>query len=186
MKKKNVIFALVMALATLSLSSCDDDEVIADTLWGVWRGDMYVTDYYNGQSYRSSYSIIEFDKDEYSYASGTGYWVDYFSNAPWDYYASPIEWTVNNGTLFIYSTYDDTYFTVYNYRLSDNYFTGEIESEDGTLQEFSMRKTDSPYWDDYTWGYGSYYGYAKPQIGAKANTTAAEGKHVRRIVAAEK
>lgn len=180
------MLVVLMVMATATLTSCNDDEVIADTLWGVWRGDMYVTDYYNGQSYRSAYSIIEFDKDEYSYASGTGYWVDYFSNAPWDYYASPIEWQVNNGEVLIYSTYDDTYFTIYNYKLSDNYFTGEILSENNTLQEFSLRKTDSPYWSNYTWGYGDYYGYAKARIDGSKNAAKADGLHVRRIVAKDK
>lgn len=44
MKKFTSILAMIMMAAmSLTFVSCDDDEYIADTLWGVWEGDMYVT-----------------------------------------------------------------------------------------------------------------------------------------------
>lgn len=114
MKKFTSILAMIMMAAmSLTFVSCDDDEYIADTLWGVWEGDMYVTSEWNGHTYYSSYSILAFDKDPYEYASGTGYWIDYYSDAPWDYFASHIEWRVNNRNIEIYSREDDTYFTIY-------------------------------------------------------------------------
>ena len=82
MKKFTSIFAtIMMAVMSLTFVSCDEDEYIADTLWGVWEGDMYVTSQWNGQTYYSSYSVLAFDKNPNQYASGTGYWVDYYSNA---------------------------------------------------------------------------------------------------------
>lgn len=50
MKKFTSILAMIMMAAmSLTFVSCDDDEYIADTLWGVWEGDMYVTSEWNGQ-----------------------------------------------------------------------------------------------------------------------------------------
>ena len=44
MKKLNTyITMMIMALMTLSMTSCDEDVLIADPLWGEWEGQMYVT-----------------------------------------------------------------------------------------------------------------------------------------------
>lgn len=44
MKKFTSILATIMlAVMSLTFVSCDDDSYIADSLWGVWEGDMYVT-----------------------------------------------------------------------------------------------------------------------------------------------
>lgn len=51
MKKFTSILAMIMMAAmSLTFVSCDDDEYIADTLWGVWEGDMYVTSEWNGHT----------------------------------------------------------------------------------------------------------------------------------------
>ena len=156
MKKFTSIFAtMILAVLSLTFVSCDDDSYIADSLWGVWEGDMYVTSEWNGHTYYSSYSVLAFDKDPYEYSSGTGYWIDYYS----DYYASHITWRVNNRNIEIYSREDDTYFTIYDYSLSDNWFSGTILSEDGDPMQFRLRKTSSPNWGDYDWGWDSWYGY---------------------------
>lgn len=177
---------LMLALSSLALTSCDNDDAIADTLWGVWKGNMYVTGEYDGRVYYSSYSTIGFDKDPYDYASGSGYWIDEFSNAPWDYYATHIEWQVNNSDIIIHSLEDDTYFTIHNYSLSGNYFSGEIWSEDGSRQAFRLVKTSSPDWNDYDWGWdwNDGYGYYSPARQSEDVTTgrrAAPSKPVRRI-----
>lgn len=73
MKKFTSILATIMlAVMSLTFVSCDDDSYIADSLWGVWEGDMYVTSQWNGNTYYSSYSVLAFDKDPYEYASGSG------------------------------------------------------------------------------------------------------------------
>lgn len=189
MKKFTSLLAMaMMAMMSFTLSSCDEDEEIADTLWGTWEGEMYVVNEWNGHTYQSSYSVIQFDKDPYNYASsGTGYWVDYFSDAPWDYFASHIEWVVRNERIQIYSYEDDTYFEIRNYSLSDNYFRGELEDEYGGWQSFSLRKTSSPYWN-YGWGWGHYPGYVNkkkstPKVPFDNNTG---NKPVRKIRNMEK
>ncbi|CCY82821.1 putative uncharacterized protein [Prevotella sp. CAG:1185] len=173
MKKFTSILATIMlAVMSLTFVSCDDDSYIADSLWGVWEGDMYVTSQWNGQTYYSSYSVLAFDKDPYEYASGSGYWIDYYSNAPWDYFASHIRWQVNNRNIEIYSIEDDTYFTIYDYSLSRSWFSGTIIGEYGDPMQFSLRKTSSPNWGDYDWGWDySYPGYA-PSTRADGNNNA--------------
>ena len=159
MKKFTSLFAFIMlAMMSFTLTGCDEDEMIADTLWGTWKGNMYKYCVYNGRTYKSSYSVIEFDKD-YDYAThGYGYWVDYYSGAPWDYYASHIRWSVNDEIMTIHSIEDDTYYQISDYRLSDSYFEGYIDDEYGESLYFKMIKTSSPYWNDYSWGWNSWYG----------------------------
>ena len=175
MKKFTSILAMIMMAAmSLTFVSCDDDEYIADTLWGVWEGDMYVTSEWNGHTYYSSYSILAFDKDPYEYASGTGYWIDYYSDAPWDCFASHIEWRVNNRNIEIYSREDDTYFTIYDYSLSESWFSGTIIGEYGDPMQFRLRKTSSPNWGDFEWGWDSWYGYSYPDY---SPSTRADGSN---------
>lgn len=157
MKKITTLLAFMMMFSvSFTFVSCDDDDDIADTLWGTWEGDLYATGIYDGYTYRAAYSTLSFDKSFYDYASGSGYWIDYYSNAPWDYYASHITWSVNNGVITIYSIEDDTYYDIYSYSLSGNYFSGTLEDEFGTRMDFRLTKTSSPYWDDYDWGWGHY------------------------------
>ncbi|MGN1376403.1 MAG: hepatitis A virus cellular receptor 1 [Prevotella sp.] len=158
MKKFTSLFTVIMlAMMSFTFISCDDDEMIADTLWGTWKGNMYKYYEYNGRTYKSSYSVIEFDKD-YEYAThGSGYWIDYYSGAPWDYYASHIRWNVSNEIMTIYSIEDNTYYQISEYRLTNNYFEGYIDNEYGENLYFKMVKTSSPYWNDYTWGWNDWY-----------------------------
>ena len=47
MKKFTSYIAMMMiALTSLTFTSCNDDEDIANTLWGAWEGEMYVTTYW--------------------------------------------------------------------------------------------------------------------------------------------
>lgn len=184
MKKFTFLSAMIMMMAmAFTFVSCDDDEYIADTLWGVWEGDMHVWNDFDGQVYEAHRSVIQFDRDPDSYATGTGYWVDYYSNAPWDYFASHITWSVSNGRIRIYSYEDDTNFYIYDYSLSDNYFTGTIESEWGDPMDFRLRKTASPNWDDFDWGWDSWYGYSALQNSASKTRSgdAVQEKPVRHI-----
>ena len=84
---KLLFILLAMAMTTITLVSCDEDEEIATTLWGVWEGKTGIVYDYGDRWYESARTIIAFDKDPDYYAYGTGYWIDYFSHAPYDYYA---------------------------------------------------------------------------------------------------
>lgn len=63
----------LMALMSLTFTSCDEDSDIAYTLDGTWKGNMYVE--YGG--YDATYTVIRFDQNDGFY-SGTGYWIDYY------------------------------------------------------------------------------------------------------------
>jgi len=174
--------ALLMALTSLTLTSCDPDSDIAYTLWGTWQGDIYAVRQWNGSYYYASYSQIAFDHDPSTRSSGTGYWVDYFSGAPWDYLASHIQWTVVNGEIHVYFVEDDYSVVICDYRLSDYRFEGYIYVEDGTEQAFSLQKTSSPDWDSFYYGYDSgYYGYSNRARGMKAATADATAERPLRL-----
>lgn len=184
MKKFTSITAiLMMAMMALTFTGCTEDDDIADTLWGVWEGDMHVFTEWNGEYYSAHDSQIAFDRDPYEYASGTGYWIDYYSGAPWDYFASHIYWSVDNGVIKIYSREDDTYFYIYDYTLSDNYFRGTIESEWGDPMDFRLTKTFAPDWNDFEWGWDPWYdyGYNEPWYSRSTASTPGNAKPTRHI-----
>ena len=152
----NILTMAVIAIAAVSFSSCEDAE-IAYTLEGTWRGDMYISSSYGGRSYNSTYTEITFVGDPYTLASGTGYWVDYYSNAPWDYVANHIEWEVRNRTIYIYFIEEDTSVRISDYRLNDNRFSGWLY-DNGNNVEFNLIHTSSPNWSSYNyWGYDDWY-----------------------------
>lgn len=168
MKKFTSFTAIfMMAMMAFTFTSCTDDDDIADTLWGVWEGDMHVWSEWNGQYYEAHESVIQFDRDPDYYATGTGYWVDYYSGAPWDYFASHITWSVENGNIRIYSYEDDTNYYIFDYSLSNNYFTGTIESEWGDPMNFRLVKTVAPNWNDFEWGWDSWDDYYDPWYSSK-------------------
>ncbi len=138
--------------------------VVNPGLEGTWEGDMYTSyyfDYYD-EYYDASYSEICFLRDPYRYASGDGYWVDYYNNYGWsrNYIANHITWTVDNGIIKIHFIEDDAYVRIRDYSLNDDYFSGYLELANGKWQNFRLRRVSSPNWGSYYWGYDrSYYGY---------------------------
>ena len=156
-----ILAMMAMAMLAFSFTSCDDDDEIARTLEGTWEGNMYVSTYWNDRYYDASYTEVCFLRDPYRYSSGTGYWVDYYNDNYWggyNYVASHIEWKVNNGTIKIYFVEDNESVYIDDYRLNDNYFSGEISWRDGTWNHFSLKHITSPNWGRYDhWGYDYYY-----------------------------
>lgn len=93
MKKITYYFSMIfMAVMMLSLTSCDEDAEIAYALNGTWEGIMQTQLDYEGRYYQSNKSEVTFNS---GYDSGDGYWIDYYSNAPWDYVANRIYWKVS-------------------------------------------------------------------------------------------
>jgi len=130
---KKIYSMMMIAMMAFTFTACED-EMIADTLEGTWSGNMYVSSYYNG-----------------------GYWVDYYSGAPWDYVANHISWRVDNGHITVYFIEDGTSVVIDNYHLSDSHFTGYIADGDNDVH-FNLTHISSPNWDSYdTWGYDGWY-----------------------------
>ena len=153
---------VAIAMLSFTFTSCDEDEYIADTLWGTWEGNIYVGHEWSGRYYDASRSSIYFDRT--NRRSGTGYWVDYYSNAPWgEYIANHITWTVANGDIRIYFEEDDYEVIIYDYELSDSYFDGYIYTYDRKRVHFRLNKTSSPNWNRYHYGWDYWYDdyYAK-------------------------
>lgn len=193
MKKiTSIMVLLLMAATTLTLTSCNDDEEISNTLWGVWQGNMGMYyQSYNDYVYDASRTIIAFDKDPGSYSSGTGYWIDYYTSGSYSYYASTIEWTVYNGVITILSVEDGEYWYISDYSLSYNSFSGILYSDESDPMQFSLYKTSSPNWNDYDWGGWSYndyygYGYAKKPTRSADSTSVVPKRMIRGNMPAEK
>lgn len=173
MKKFTSFISMALLLMmSLTLTSCDQDAEIAATLDGTWKGYLETqTQDNHGKYYYSNMAEVTFNS---GYNSGDGYWLDKYSNAPWDYVANRIYWRVTNGNIEI--TFRDTQerAVIRNYRLTDDgYFYGDIEFVGSNAwTSFKFVQTYSPNWDNYYWygtdawyGTWNYYGYAKGQQG---------------------
>lgn len=55
------ISAIVLALGALTLTSCNQDQMIGMTLDGSWSGNMYIQTSWDGYTYQTTYSEIEFN-----------------------------------------------------------------------------------------------------------------------------
>lgn len=159
--------ALVVLIAAIgtggALTSCDS--MIATTLEGTWEGDMYVSSYYDGRDYYASHTEIEFLLDPLKFKTGRGYWVDYYSRAPWDYIANHFRWTVTDRVIRIHLEEDRYDLEIRNYELDDDYFSGDVFYE-GESRHFHLYHTSSPNWDEFHYGWDApYYLPALPTDG---------------------
>lgn len=155
----NILAILLTIAAAATFTSCDwmEDEAIARTLEGTWKGNMYVSSYYDGYTYTATATEITFLRDPSRYSTGDGYWIDYYSGAPWDYVANHIRWTVDNKRIRVYFVEENTEVYIYDYRLNDDYFRGWLEDGDNDV-EFSLYHVTSPNWSSYNrWGYDDWY-----------------------------
>ncbi len=155
----SIITILFLGFSALTLTSCDEDDMIGYSLEGTWEGKMYSSCTIDGETFSVSKTQIEFLTDPFTNRSGYGYWVDYYSRAPWDRWASRISWEVRNGVICIYFREDGGYIEIHDYRLNDNHFTGWFYDSDNVVCDFRLYHTSSPNWNDYEWGYwGSTWG----------------------------
>ena len=169
----NIMAMVLLATTAIGLSSCEDAE-IARTLEGTWKGNMYISSNYGGRTYNSTYTEITFLKDPGAYSSGNGYWVDYYSeDAPWDYVANHIEWTVDFGTIKVYFVEENTYVRIRDYHLNDDRLYGYLEDGHHDV-EFELYHTSSPNWSSYRWGADSWYYYSRTRGEGASDSTAVE------------
>ena len=154
-KLMNILTLAMMAFVMTSLTSCDDDEYIARTLEGTWKGDMYVKTEWDGRYYNAIYTEVTFLKNPNAFSSGTGYWVDYYSDAPWDYVANHIDWNVTLGDIYVKFIEEGTSIEISDYRLDDNRFSGYIYDH-GNKVSFNLYNVSRPNYTGYRWGYDSW------------------------------
>ena len=161
---KKLYILMLTALMGLTLTSCRD-EFIADSLEGTWSGTMFVSTYYDGRDYYATHTEISFDIDPFRFTKGSGYWVDYYNDAPWGYVANHISWRVDNGNIYVHFHEDGTSVVISDYHLSDSHFSGYIIDGDNDVY-FTLVHTSSPNWNNYEcWGYDGWYDeyYYAPQ-----------------------
>ena len=167
---KKLYTLMLMALMGLTFTACED-EFIADSLEGTWSGDMYVSSYYNGHDYYATHTEVTFEIDPFRFTKGSGYWVDYYRSAPWDYVANHISWRVDNGNIYIRFLDDNSSVVISDYRLTDSRFSGYIADGDYDVH-FNLRHISSPNWSNYSnWGYDEWYydGYYSRQTRSADN-----------------
>ena len=157
-KMYNMLMMAMMGMMALSMTSCDEDESIAYTLEGTWKGNMYISSEWDGRYYDATYTEVTFSKDPYRYSSGTGYWVDYYNNAPWgSYVANHIDWKVDYGTIYIHFREEGTSLEIRDYHLNYDRFWGYIYDH-GNNVDFELYSVYHPssYYDDYRWGWDDW------------------------------
>lgn len=121
-------------------------------LEGTWKGDMYISTSYYQRVYNATYTEITFVGDPYSLSSGEGYWVDYYSNAPWDYVACHIQWVADGSSIIIDFVEDGTQMIISDYQLKSNRFYGTLK-DSGAYIDFELERTSTPDFGSYNWGY---------------------------------
>lgn len=158
MKRAIPFFRVILiAIIGLTFTSCDEDIITGSNIQGVWSGNMYVTSQWNGHTYVSSRTEIEFCSDPFRVTQGSGYWIDRYSRAPWDYYYSPFTYRVRDGVIYIRFLYDEGQVTISDYSLSSNRFMGYLDYSD---EKFVLYKVDDDRnWNGYEegWYYPDYY-----------------------------
>lgn len=178
----SILPAIIFTMMALTLTTaCDEDSHIAYTLEGTWRGDMRINSNYSGRTYYATYTVVDFERTN-TWSSGVGYWVDHYSDAPWDYVANHIEWTVVNGEIRIYFREDGTTLYIKDYVLNDERFRGTLW-DNGQRVDFTLYHTASPNWNSYNrWGYDGWNSYWSREAtrGNGSDSTETE-KPVRRI-----
>lgn len=177
------LIMVMMALTATLFISCNDDSKIGLTLEGTWRGNMYVYTSWGGNRYDVTDTEITFVCDDFHWTRGTGYWVDYYSNAPRDYVANHIEWQVANGEIRVYFVEQRTEVYIRSYRLNDNRFEGTLW-DNGQEVDFNLYHVASPRRSSYDyWGYEGWTYYRSRQASATAgsDSTATEDLPIRRF-----
>lgn len=161
----SLLFGLLIAVTGVGLFySCEwwtEDDEITYNLEGTWSGDMYFASYYDGNWYYSNYTTLEFIERDYN--RGEGYWVDYYSQAPWDYVANHFIWEVKYGVIYIrfidkHSDYYDYRIEIRDFEIDRHHFSGDVFYE-GEERHFDLEHTASPNWNEYHygWNYGDDY-----------------------------
>ena len=152
---KKIYTMLMMAMMAMAFTSCED-EMIADTLEGTWSGNMYISSNWDGRTYDITRSEITFEIDPFRFTKGSGIWVDYYRGAPWDYVANHINWSVNNGVIYVYFIEDNDRIEIRDYHLNSNRFCGTIYDGDNIV-DFELYCVSRPRYDNYRWGFNSWY-----------------------------
>ncbi|MBQ0141613.1 MAG: hypothetical protein KBT06_02220 [Prevotellaceae bacterium] len=155
------LLSLAVVLFTFTSCEIDDDVNTSTYLSGEWTGNwgVYYNYTYRGKVYTfdSYYSDIVFYPD-YDYARhGYGKEVDFYNQGPYTKIYNYFYWEIRNGIIYLdYPDMPEYNTAIYDYRMSNSYFTGHFENSDFG-EPFKLRKIADYYNWSYYNGYHSYY-----------------------------
>ncbi|MBR6945445.1 MAG: hypothetical protein IKH64_05815 [Prevotella sp.] len=146
----NLMVMVLLAVLSMTFVSCvEDDEDVAYNLEGTWYGSVK-SDYFDRRyGYTTEWTDVqlEFYKDPYVYAEGSGREIDYNGR----YYSSVVgfNYIVRNHVIYI-EYYDGSKIAIYNYSLWMDEFKGEFHDyyTGEYLASFRFERLD------YGWDYG--------------------------------
>lgn len=161
MKRNIHILAMaLMALCSLALTSCDDDNDIevATNLNGVWRGAIS-TSYYSDNYYQyygdlqynewaTEFRFYSYDGSYGTSTSGEGVEVDYDTDYYNQYYkVYYFKWNVAYGNIYLYFENGEN-LVIRNYRMTSSHLQGDLETSDGVyVATINLRSTNDWFWD---------------------------------------
>ena len=138
-KLYTTLMMAMMAMMTLSFTSCESDEEIARGLEGTWTGNMYIVDDY-GEA--TTYSEITFTRYSSYDTSGVGVWYDYYADGYRS--TSHFEWRVDWTNIYILFE-DDVEVEIRHYDLRPNRFTGRFWDGDSEVS-FELERPGGHYY----------------------------------------
>ena len=138
-KLYTTLMMAMMAMMTLSFTSCESDEEIARGLEGTWTGNMYIVDDY-GEA--TTYSEITFTRYSSYDTSGAGVWYDYYADGYRT--SSHFKWRVDWTNIYILFE-DGIEVEIRNYNLRANWFTGRFWDGDNEVS-FELERLGSRYY----------------------------------------
>lgn len=158
---KNWMAMLVMIMTAAMMTSCDDDQRLANRLDGAWFGDFGMNytfyDRYGHEITVNSYdTYIVFYNDAISASHGWGKQVDYYKWGPYERIFNKFTWRIRDGIVYLsYPRNPDLDVEIYDFRMSYGHFIGWFgNSKDG----FDLDKLREDYdWDYYKGNYCEYY-----------------------------
>lgn len=144
---KNYLLSLATIVACmLTVSSCDEDERIADSLAGGWRG--VCPCFVVGSSTPADSTYILFERDYVYSKTGKGCEVDFFGS---EAYFTNFRWEIDYNTLYLrYDSVNAGMDCDVNYYMLDDkiddeirHFVGQLDSLDFDLQTLPMGADDA-------------------------------------------
>ena len=162
MKKNFLIFALTAFAALGALTSCEEEEEVAQTINGVWETtDVMFTRTYKGQTLTPTKTVLRFDQETSTSTIGYGVAVEYFNHQDIPVVYHHIKWEVwhrKDGSVGVEWYYQETNdkFKTTDYKLNDKEFSGmcSLNNADNDKKRITFHRGTMP---DVTqvehWGY---------------------------------
>lgn len=136
----NYLFVGIVAVLSMTLSSCNTDEDVARRLDGIWEGEVRQNWAWRWSDYsRYQYVDIEFYTDPYFHAEGSG--IEYDYTGSYSYVSCPFNFRVRNGVIYI-DYRDGSRVQITDYHLSGSRFSGVFRDyyNGDYLADFSFYK----------------------------------------------